>query len=183
VAVCDAVLPDHHHTGVEIDVDPAQPGGFTPTQPTQRDQPPHREQPVAGDMVEEGGGLLHGPDRDRIALPGLPPRLDTVISPHLRLRAARGGQLDVPGRVGRQQPLPDRSVERGAQGRPNTVQCGRGWWPSIPVVGGRQRGDHVSDVPGGQLTQPDPAQMRDQVPFDVLGVRPQRARPDTGPGG
>ena len=32
VTECDALLVDHHHPLVEVDVDPAQPGRLTPAQ-------------------------------------------------------------------------------------------------------------------------------------------------------
>jgi len=70
---------------------PAQPGGPTAAQPAQRDQPPHRVQPIVVDVLKERGQLRGGPHRDREALPGAAPQRDALIGPHLRLRPARRG--------------------------------------------------------------------------------------------
>jgi hypothetical protein len=45
--------------------------------------------------------------------------------------------------------------------------------------GGKKRGQ----LTRGQLRQPNRAQMRDEEPFDVLGMRQPRGRPDSNPGG
>ncbi len=63
--------------------DPAQPGGLTLTQPTSRDQSPHRGQPVVGDGGEERRHLLRGPYRDGVAVPGASPFLHAVVGPQL----------------------------------------------------------------------------------------------------
>jgi hypothetical protein len=41
-----------------------------------------------------------------------------------------------------------------------------------------QPGEHLRYIPAGQLGEPDPAEVRDQMPVDVVGVGPQRGRPD-----
>jgi hypothetical protein len=99
VAVGDALLPDHDHLGVQVDVDPSQAGGLTAAEAAQCDEPPHRGQPVARDEVQEPCHLSARPDRDRESFTGAPPVLDAVVGPHLRLRPAGRGDLDVPGRV------------------------------------------------------------------------------------
>jgi hypothetical protein len=90
-AVGDALLIDHHDVLVEVDVDPAQPGGLTTALATQGDQPPHGEQPVLMHVVEEPGQLAGGPHGDAGAGFAAPPGVDPVVGPHLRLRATRGG--------------------------------------------------------------------------------------------
>jgi hypothetical protein len=40
--------------------------------------------------------------------------------------------------------------------------------PPIPVRRLADRADHVSDVPAGQLTEPDPTQMRNQMVLDMV---------------
>jgi len=51
----DPLLADHHDSLVQVHVDPPQPGRLTPAQTPQRDQPPHRVQPVIRDELEELG--------------------------------------------------------------------------------------------------------------------------------
>jgi hypothetical protein len=97
-SVGDALLLDGDRAGVQVDVAPAQPGGLAAAQPAQRDQSPHRIERVVGDGGEERGQLLRGPDRDDRSLALLAPGGDPLIGPHLGVRAARTGQLDVAGR-------------------------------------------------------------------------------------
>lgn len=61
VAVSDALLLDHRHPGVQVDVCPPQPRGFTTAQAAQRDQPPHHHQAVLRNEGQEGRGLLDRP--------------------------------------------------------------------------------------------------------------------------
>jgi hypothetical protein len=129
-AVGDALLPDHDDAVVEVDVGPAQPGRLAAAQSAQRDQPPQGEQPVVGDEPEERGQLLDRPHRHREPPTVFAPGFDAVVGPHLRVRAARRGQLDVAGRVVTQQALADRGVQR-AERRVARMRC------SVAGVGGR----------------------------------------------
>jgi hypothetical protein len=74
---------------VQVDVGPAQPGGFTPAQTARRDQPPHDSEPVVRDEAEKGGGLLGGPYRDRRPFSGRLPCLEALGGPHQGVRAPR----------------------------------------------------------------------------------------------
>jgi hypothetical protein len=118
------------------------------------------KQAVLGDAVEEGGQLPGGPYRHRRAHSTALPGLDPVVGPHLRLRPARGGQLDEPGRIVAQQPVADRGVERRAQRRADAVQGRRGGWATVAGIGARQPGEHRRDLVAGQLTEPNAAQVR-----------------------
>lgn len=52
VAAGDAMLLDHRHPGIQVDVGPPQPGRFTAPQAAQRDQPLHHRQPIGGDKAQ-----------------------------------------------------------------------------------------------------------------------------------
>jgi hypothetical protein len=149
--------------------------------PAQRGQP-QRIQPVVADLLEEHGELTRGPHAHRRPFPVLSPGPHPLLGPHLGVRPARRWQLDQPGRVVADQPVPDRGVQRRPQGRSDAVQGGRCRRPAVPVAGRRQHGEHPRHLPAGQISQPDPTQMRDQMPLHMLGVGPQGGRPDPGAG-
>src|SRR5437763_5100482 len=97
-AVGDALLRDGERARVQVHVAPAQPRGLATAKPAQRDQPPHRMEPVVGDRGEERGQLLRGPDRDDRSLSLLAPGGDLLVGPYLGVRTPGPKQLYVPRR-------------------------------------------------------------------------------------
>jgi hypothetical protein len=122
---------------------------------------PHVPHPVGGVRIDEAGHA-----RSRL--------ISTVGVP---LRGCRLG----PPQVSHGEPVPDRSVQRRTQRRPDPVQCGRCRRPTIPIHRRAQRREHRRHLTAGQLTEPDPAQVRDQVPLNVLAIRTQCARANPRP--
>jgi hypothetical protein len=135
----------------------------------------------AFDEAEELGELVLGPYCDRRPFSAVLPRLDPGLGPDLGRRPAWRGQLDLPGRVVPQQPFPDGGVEGRPQRRPDPMQRRRRQRPPMTRRRLGQHSEHLRHIPAGQLGQPDPAQVRDQMPVDVLAVGPQRGRPDAPP--
>jgi hypothetical protein len=65
-------------------------------------------------------------------------------------------------------PFPYRGVERGAYGGPHVSQRAGRVRPAEPVVDLADLGEGGVEVPGGQLGQPDLAQMWDQELLDAF---------------
>src|SRR5947199_9875366 len=112
----------------------AQTGCFATAKPAQRDQPPHRMEPVVGDRGEERGQLLRGPDRDDRSLSLLAPGGDLLVGPYLGVRTPGPKQLEVPRRIVRPEAFADGGVERGAQRGADTVQRARRRRPPPPGI-------------------------------------------------
>ena len=66
-----------------------------------------------------------------------------------------------------------------ATSRVEPMQRRRGRRTSLSVRGGADCGDHFGDVPTRQITEPDPAEMRNQMPLDMDLVATQHGRPDS----
>jgi hypothetical protein len=94
-AVGQPLLVDRQRPLVEVQIAPAQTRCLASAQPAQRDEPPHRVQPVRGHEVEELDELVFGPYRYRRALA---PCLDPCLGPDLCRWPARRRQLHVHGR-------------------------------------------------------------------------------------
>ena len=92
-------------------------------------------------------------------------------------------QLHVADRVILNQPLPDRTIKRGPQcGADMRQRCWRVRL-AAPVGFLRDGGKQHGQLSASQLRQPDRAQVRDEKPVDVLGVRQPRGGPDSDPSG
>jgi hypothetical protein len=68
VAVGNALLLDHRHPGIQIDVDPAQPDGLTKAQTAQGNQPPHHGQPIPAHLSRSSPSRIAAGDTVRWAV-------------------------------------------------------------------------------------------------------------------
>ena len=119
-AVLLQLLTDRRHPGIQVHVAPPQPGRLTTPQPPQRDQVIRRAEPVRTDRVQELRRLTRRPHRR--ALPRPLPLLDPGRGPHHRLRSPCRRHLHPTRRIHPDQPLPQRSIQRRPQRRPDPRQ-------------------------------------------------------------
>jgi len=135
---------------------------------------------LAALQAEELGELVGGPDRHRRVNPGLLPRLDPGLGPHLGVRLLVAADFDVPGRVAVQYALLDGQVERGAQGGPQVAHRRGGLRAAFGVAGVGDRREHRAQKLGVEVGQPVAAQVGDQDGIHVAGVVEPGRRPDVG---
>jgi hypothetical protein len=96
------------------------------------------------------------------------------------VRPPVAGDLDVPGRVAVDQPVPGGQVQRCAQGGTKVVERRRGLRPALAVrdVGdGREGRAQQRTI---EVAEPELAEMRDEHEFHVAGVVQPGGGPDPG---
>ena len=137
----DELRSDGQAGGVQVDVGPAEPARFPPTQPTMRNEVEHGVQRVRFGGVEEGAELRRCPhhhrgwwlcrglqllDNGRLRTvaygslqpqDGLLPALHPLGRPHQCTRTLSTGKFHQRSGIDRDQPLPQCVGQRDAQGR------------------------------------------------------------------
>lgn len=171
------LLRDHQLSAIQVDIHPAQSGGFATTHATKRDQRPQHILSIALNTIEEPHQLSRGPHRHRRPNTGAPPRLHSIRGPHHGMRPVRVGQLHMPGRIAIDEAFPNRAVEgrpqRGTDPLPGTGRAR----PAMPIGARRQLGEHLRQMLTGQARETDFVEVGPhQVDVQLIGAC--RGRPD-----
>ena len=160
---------------VQVQVIPRQPARLAAPQPAHRHEVIRGEHRVTRDRGQELRQLRRRPHRHHGPLPGTQPFPDPPLGPHHRERPTALRQLQVPGRIIADQPLPHGRVEGGPQRREQPPRRRRGH----PVIEQPLEGVlHVADV---QLAQQHPVEQPAEVQPDVALVHAPRAVPQPRP--